>query len=137
MWRPTATTMTLLLCSAVWGKRRTNSSWLKPVWQTGTPSDNARDLPDISLFASNGFLGSYYLICQRDVSFGDCKTNGFEGYGGTFGLCTGVCRHHGTHQPEDRLSPRDSRIDALQARPPSSRQRFTIFPPDRQSRCPA
>lgn len=38
----------------------------KPSWQadvTGIPSDGHRDLPDVSFFASNGFLGSAYLIC--------------------------------------------------------------------------
>ena len=40
--------------------------YAKPSWQanvTGIPSDGKRDLPDISFFASNGFLGSAYLIC--------------------------------------------------------------------------
>ena len=60
-----------------------SSTWLKPVWQTGTPGDNARDLPDISLFASNGFLNSYYLVCQSDVSGGSCNFGDFEGFGGT------------------------------------------------------
>ena len=38
----------------------------KPSWQKGVagiPSDSARDIPDVSFFASNGFLGSAYLIC--------------------------------------------------------------------------
>jgi Pro-kumamolisin, activation domain/Abnormal spindle-like microcephaly-assoc'd, ASPM-SPD-2-Hydin len=38
----------------------------KPSWQagvTGIPNDSARDVPDVSFFASNGFLGSAYLIC--------------------------------------------------------------------------
>ena len=41
----------------------------KPTWQagvTGIPSDSARDIPDVSFFASNGFLGSAYLICITD-----------------------------------------------------------------------
>ena len=42
----------------------------KPVWQstslTGMPNDSARDIPDVSFFASNGFLGSAYLICVTD-----------------------------------------------------------------------
>jgi len=41
----------------------------KPSWQagvTGIPSDSARDIPDVSFFASNGFLGSAYLICVTD-----------------------------------------------------------------------
>ena len=62
-----------------------SSSWLKPSWQTGTPNDNARDLPDVSLFASNGFFNSYYLVCQSDIlpSGGACDFGTFSGYGGT------------------------------------------------------
>jgi hypothetical protein len=62
-----------------------SSSWLKPVWQTGTPSDNARDLPDVSLFAGNGFLDSYYFVCQSDVYKLGCQFGGgtFLGFGGT------------------------------------------------------
>jgi subtilase family serine protease len=43
-----------------------NDGWPKPVWQTGVsgiPSDGVRDLPDVSFFAANGFLGSAYVIC--------------------------------------------------------------------------
>ena len=59
-------------------------SYAKPSWQSGTgvPADNKRDLPDISLFASNGFLGSFYVICQQDKT-GVCNLNSFLGYGGT------------------------------------------------------
>jgi hypothetical protein len=57
--------------------------WLKPAWQTGTPSDNARDLPDVSLFASNSFLGSYYVVCQSGVSHIPCNLNNFAAFGGT------------------------------------------------------
>lgn len=38
----------------------------KPAWQagiSGIPADGKRDLPDVSFFAGNGFLGSAYLIC--------------------------------------------------------------------------
>jgi len=62
----------------------------KPSWQTGTgvPMDGKRDLPDVSLFASNGFFGNFYVICQRDISqFGTCDVNSpftdIAGYGGT------------------------------------------------------
>jgi Pro-kumamolisin, activation domain/Bacterial Ig-like domain (group 3) len=57
-------------------------AWQKPEWQTGTPNDNSRDLPDISLFASNGFLGSFYVICQKHFT-GFCDLNDFLGFGGT------------------------------------------------------
>ncbi len=48
----------------------------KPGWQagvTGIPSDGVRDLPDVSFFASNGFLGSAYLICVSAT--GACVTS--------------------------------------------------------------
>ena len=60
-----------------------SSTWLKPAWQTGTPNDNARDLPDISLFASNGFLDSYYLVCQSRTHGGACDFGVFQAFGGT------------------------------------------------------
>jgi subtilase family serine protease len=49
------------------------AGYAKPSWQTGTgvPADNARDLPDVSLFASSGANNSYYPICVND---GDCQT---------------------------------------------------------------
>ena len=41
----------------------------KPAWQTGAgvPSDGKRDVPDVSLFAADGFNSSFYLICESDV----------------------------------------------------------------------
>ena len=59
--------------------------WSKPAWQTGTgvPNDSSRDLPDVSLFASNGFLGSFYVICQSDQVGGTCDLNNLLGFGGT------------------------------------------------------
>ena len=73
------------------------SGYTKPSWQTGSgvPSDGVRDLPDISLFASNGFDGASWLVCtdgtftQDGVTYTtNCETqNGggfsFAGYGGT------------------------------------------------------
>jgi subtilase family serine protease len=45
----------------------------KPAWQSGTgvPSDNVRDIPDLSLFAANGQNYSYYPVCYAD---GDCQS---------------------------------------------------------------
>jgi hypothetical protein len=62
-----------------------SQGYAKPSWQSGAgvPKDNLRDLPDISLFASNGFLGSFYLVCQRDQTSNICDLNNFAGYGGT------------------------------------------------------
>ena len=59
----------------------------KPSWQTGTgvPSDNVRDVPDVSLFASAGFFGAFYVVCQQSNSFEaqPCSLSNFAGYGGT------------------------------------------------------
>ena len=48
----------------------------KPLYQYlayGNPRDGVRDLPDVSLFASDGFWGHYYVICYSDPT---------PGYGG-------------------------------------------------------
>jgi hypothetical protein len=68
----------------------------KPTWQSGTngnPSDSARDLPDISFFAGNGFNSSFYIVCNMDSNTGtgsstsSCNLsspfNDFQGVGGT------------------------------------------------------
>jgi len=57
----------------------------KPAWQTGAgvPADNTRDLPDVSLFASDGFVGSLYVICQSDQTGGVCNLDNLVGSGGT------------------------------------------------------
>ena len=48
--------------------------WPKPSWQTGVtgiPSDGVRDIPDVSFFASDGFLSSSaYLICVSQDTTG-------------------------------------------------------------------
>lgn len=44
--------------------------YAKPSWQSGTitPADAHRDLPDVSLFASDGpQTDSFYLVCEADV----------------------------------------------------------------------
>jgi Pro-kumamolisin, activation domain/Bacterial Ig-like domain (group 3) len=60
--------------------------YAKPSWQNapGVPNDNKRDVPDVSLFASNGFNGSFYIVCESDVT-GPCglNENAFLGFGGT------------------------------------------------------
>jgi len=52
--------------------------YAKPAWQSGVgvPSDSARDLPDVSLFASGGGNGSFYPVCVGPYS---CmpETSGF------------------------------------------------------------
>jgi hypothetical protein len=70
------------------------SGYAKPSFQNGvTPADLARDIPDISLFSSLGFLSkSFYVICQADqIQQGNppsCAPNAggafsFLGVGGT------------------------------------------------------
>ena len=62
-----------------------SQGYSKPSWQTGTgvPPDGKRDLPDISLFASNGFMDTFYLVCQSDMTGGICDLNNFASFGGT------------------------------------------------------
>jgi subtilase family serine protease len=56
------------VCGPVSG---TTYGYAKPSWQSGpgVPADGARDLPDVSLFAANGYNLSAYPIC---ASPGDC-----------------------------------------------------------------
>jgi hypothetical protein len=64
----------------------------KPSWQSGivgNPSDGVRDLPDISLFASdgNGPWRHYYIVCWSDTANGGTPCtgapSGWTGGGGT------------------------------------------------------
>ena len=59
----------------------------KPPWQTGpgVPNDMKRDVPDVSLFASDGFNANFYIICEVDVTGVPCSLNNgiFLGIGGT------------------------------------------------------
>jgi hypothetical protein len=65
--------------------------YAKPSWQTGpgVPADSVRDVPDVSLFASAGFFGAFYVVCQQstDTDGQPCSLNApaydFAGYGGT------------------------------------------------------
>ena len=56
-----------------------SAGYAKPGWQSGpgVPADSARDIPDVSLFASNGSNLSAYVICAYA---GDCVA----GSGGSF-----------------------------------------------------
>ena len=56
----------------------------KPSWQfgTGVPLDGKRDVPDVSLFASNGFVGNSYAICETDI-LGFCSRSNLFPIGGT------------------------------------------------------
>ncbi len=67
----------------------------KPSWQSGAnvPNDGARDIPDISLFAGDGFHYTFYVMCEMDAnaanggSSGSCDLNSpyedFQGGSGT------------------------------------------------------
>jgi hypothetical protein len=65
----------------------------KPKWQKGiygNPSDHVRDIPDVALFASNGFWDAYYVVCwsNPDPNVGGGYTcngppTGWAGFGGT------------------------------------------------------
>jgi hypothetical protein len=67
------------------------AGYAKPSWQTGAgvPSDNVRDVPDVSLFASAGFFGAFYIVCQQSTNSDGkpCSLSApaydFAGYGGT------------------------------------------------------
>jgi hypothetical protein len=49
------------------------NGYAKPSFQslavTGVPNDMVRDVPDLSLFAADGFVsGSFYIICESDLN---------------------------------------------------------------------
>jgi subtilase family serine protease len=66
---------------------------VKPSWQAGL-GDTARDLPDVSLFSSDGQNKSFYIICQSDqdptggtgcnlTTSASVGTHDFQAVGGT------------------------------------------------------
>ena len=72
----------------------TCKGYAKPSWQSvyGNPSDNVRDIPDVSLFASNGFWDAYYVVCWSDPNTAPAVGGGYTctgapstwaGFGGT------------------------------------------------------
>lgn len=80
------------------GSGGVSSVYAKPAWQTSlTPNDNARDLPDVSFLAANGFYHAMWVFCGDSASDGSssgyvaCQTSGgqftsstvFQGIGGT------------------------------------------------------
>lgn len=72
------------------GSGGVSTLYAKPSWQSGAgvPLDGHRDVPDVSLFASNGFDSSFYIMCQRDASGNaPCSLSSagstFQGVGGT------------------------------------------------------
>lgn len=61
----------------------TCAGWAKPTFQSGlygNPSDGVRDIPDVALFASNGFWDAYYTVCWSNPN---------TAVGGGF-ICTGA-----------------------------------------------
>lgn len=58
--------------------------YAKPSWQVspGVPADGKRDLPDVSLFASNGVLNSFYIFCESDAQ-ANCSFSEYAAAGGT------------------------------------------------------
>ena len=69
----------------------TCNGYPKPAWQNllGVPSDGVRDIPDVSLMASNGFWGTSYAVCISDPTAatgnGPCAADpgSWLGFGGT------------------------------------------------------
>ncbi|MGO9232522.1 MAG: protease pro-enzyme activation domain-containing protein [Bryobacteraceae bacterium] len=66
------------------------AGYAKPSWQAGlvgNPGDGVRDLPDVSLFASNGIWNHYYIVCFSDTSNQGTPCtgapSGWAGFGGT------------------------------------------------------
>jgi subtilase family serine protease len=64
--------------------------YAKPAWQTGVsgiPNDGVRDIPDVSMFASNGIWGHFAVICFSDTGNGGAPCTGdpsnWTGVGGT------------------------------------------------------
>lgn len=57
----------------VGGSGAPSAIYPKPYWQHGVtniPADGARDLPDVSLFASNGFWNHAIVFCMSDATEG-------------------------------------------------------------------
>ncbi len=56
------------------------SGYAKPSWQSGpgVPADGARDLPDVSLFASNGANFSGYVICDFEGACAPDASGNFD-----------------------------------------------------------
>jgi len=68
----------------------TCAGYAKPSWQTGVagiPNDGLRDIPDVSMFASDGTWGHYAIVCFSDFANGGAPCRGdpgnWAGYGGT------------------------------------------------------
>lgn len=72
----------------------TCAGYAKPAYQAGFAgivNDGVRDIPDVSMFASNGFWESYYAVCDSDPAINGTNVPGcnspnpanWAGFGGT------------------------------------------------------
>jgi len=52
------------------GPSNCSGGYAKPSWQVGTgvPADGLRDLPDVSLFAGDGTIQNFYVVCESDYA---------------------------------------------------------------------
>jgi hypothetical protein len=52
--------------------------YAKPAWQSilGNPSDGVRDIPDVSLYSSDGRWGHAYVFCMSDTANGGSPCTG-------------------------------------------------------------
>jgi subtilase family serine protease len=67
---------TAVSVNAVAGSGGPSSVYAKPSWQAGLTTDTARDIPDVSLFSSDGQNKSFYIVCQSDQDItGDTGCN--------------------------------------------------------------
>lgn len=48
--------------------------YAKPAFQSGLTSDTARDIPDVSLFAADGFHSAFWALCSDTISDGSSST---------------------------------------------------------------
>ena len=78
------------LLTVVGGSGAPSTIYSKPPWQTsllGVPSNNVRNLPDVSLFSSSGIWGHGYIFCFSDPGNGGNGCSGspstWNGAGGT------------------------------------------------------
>ena len=94
-----ATTNSLGQTNIVAGSGGVSGVYTKPAFQNSiTLADGARDVPDVSLFASDGHKQAFWLVCSDNLTdgnplntFTDCQTSGgvlqngtsFLGVGGT------------------------------------------------------
>jgi len=65
-----------------------SGGYTKPSWQVapGVPSDGKRDIPDVSLFASNGVMNNFYIYCEADAPYpysANCASGQYGAAGGT------------------------------------------------------